>query len=119
MLVRVDTEQVSQAIINLIMNALGAMDGEGVLTLRTRRDKPARKVTLELEDTGCGIPDANLSKIFDPFFTTKKPGKGTGLGLSTSIGIIQENGGSLFVKETGPNGTTFVIELPLYTPAEA
>jgi len=119
MLVQVDTEQVSQAIINLLMNALGAMDGEGVLTLRTRRDKPARKVTLELEDTGCGIPDANLSKIFDPFFTTKEPGKGTGLGLSTSIGIIQENGGSLFVKETGPNGTTFVIELPLFTPAEA
>ncbi len=119
MLVQVDTEQVSQAIINLIMNALGAMEGEGVLTLRTWRDKPARKVVLEVGDTGCGIPDANLSKIFDPFFTTKEPGKGTGLGLSTSIGIIQENGGSLFVRETGSNGTTFAVELPLYTLAEA
>ena len=118
MLVQVDTDQVSQAIINLIMNALGAMEGKGVLTLLTYRDKSAKKVFLEVGDTGCGIPEANLSRIFDPFFTTKGPGKGTGLGLSTSIGIIHENGGDLFVKETSSKGTTFQVELPLYTPAE-
>ena len=118
MLVQVDTDQVSQAIINLIMNALGAMEGKGVLTLLTYRDKSAKKVVLEVGDTGCGIPEANLSRIFDPFFTTKEPGKGTGLGLSTSIGIIQENGGDLSVKETSSKGTTFQIELPLYTPAD-
>ena len=119
MLVQVDTDQVSQAIINLAMNALSAMEGKGTLTLRMYRDKIAKKVVLEMEDTGCGIPKANLTKIFDPFFTTKEPGKGTGLGLSTSIGIIQENGGKLFVKETSSKGTTFVAELPLFTPAEA
>ena len=118
MLVQVDTDQISQAIINLVVNALAAMEGKGTLTLRTSRDKLAKKVSLEVEDTGCGIPEANLSRIFDPFFTTKEPGKGTGLGLSTSIGIIQENGGRLFVKETSSKGTTFVIELPLFTPAE-
>lgn len=118
MLVQVDKEQVSQAIINLIMNALGAMAGKGILTLKTYRDKRAGKVILEVADTGCGIAEENLSRIFDPFFTTKEPGKGTGLGLSTSIGIIQENGGRLFVKETSSEGTTFVVELPLHIPVE-
>lgn len=118
MLVQVDTDQVSQAIINLIMNALAAMEGKGVLTLLTYRDKSAKKVFLEVRDTGRGVPEANLSKIFDPFFTTKEPGKGTGLGLSTSIGIIQKNAGDLSVKETSSKGTTFQVDLPLYTPAE-
>ena len=52
--------------------------------------------------------------IFDPFFTTKAPGKGTGLGLSTAYGIIKENQGRIWVKETGARGTTFAVELPLY-----
>ncbi|MBW2240324.1 MAG: PAS domain-containing sensor histidine kinase, partial [Deltaproteobacteria bacterium] len=73
---------------------------------------------IEVSDTGCGIPEENLSKIFDPFFTTKGPEKGTGLGLSTSYGIVKENGGRITIKETGPKGTTFLIEFPLYTPDE-
>ena len=119
MLVQVDMDQVNQAIINLVMNALAAMEGKGTLTLRIYREKSAKKVFLEVEDTGCGIPASNLSRIFDPFFTTKEPGKGTGLGLSTAIGIIRENGGRLFVKETSSKGTTFVAELPLFTPGKA
>ena len=67
-----------------------------------------------MSDTGCGIPIDNLSRIFDPFFTTKEPGKGTGLGLSTVYGIVKENGGNIWVKETSPEGTTFTMELPLY-----
>ncbi len=118
MLVHVDRNQITQVIINLVMNALAAMDGKGTLTFRTYRDKPARKVYLEVSDTGCGIAEENLPKIFDPFFTTKEPGKGTGLGLSTSYGIIKENGGDISVKETGPEGTTFLVELPLYVPSE-
>ena len=94
------------------------MDGEGILTLRTYRDKPRKKAFLEVIDTGCGIAAENLPKIFDPFFTTKEPGKGTGLGLSTCYGIIKENGGDISVKETGPGGTTFLIDLPLYVPSE-
>ncbi|MBN1849551.1 MAG: PAS domain S-box protein [Deltaproteobacteria bacterium] len=118
-LINVDKNQITQVLINLIMNACAAMDGEGVLTLRTYRDKAERKAYLEVEDNGCGIAEENLSKIFDPFFTTKEQGKGTGLGLSTSYGLIKENGGSIYVKKTDPAGTTFCVELPLFVPDES
>jgi signal transduction histidine kinase len=118
-LIHGDRNQLAQVIINLVMNASAAMNGQGLLTLRTYRDKPNRKAYFEVSDTGCGIPEENLPKIFDPFFTTKEPGKGTGLGLSTSLGIIQENGGHISVKETGDKGTTFLVELPLFVPAES
>jgi two-component system, NtrC family, sensor kinase len=68
---------------------------------------------LEVRDTGTGIPPELISKIFDPFFTTKMPGKGTGLGLSTIYGIVKENNGRISVKETSPEGTTFILELPV------
>lgn len=117
-LIRGDRNRLTQVIINLVMNACAAMNGEGLLTFRTYRDKPNKKAFLEVSDTGCGIPEENLQKIFDPFFTTKEPGKGTGLGLSTSYGIIQEAGGRVGVKETSPRGTTFLVELPLYVPLD-
>ncbi len=119
MLVHADKNQLAQVLINLILNACAAMNGEGVLTFRTYRDKPNKRVYMEVKDNGYGIADENLPKIFDPFFTTKEPGKGTGLGLSTSLGIIQESGGHISVKETGPQGTTFLIELPLFVPEES
>ncbi len=103
----------SQVVINLVMNALDAMNKKGTLTLRTYRDDIKKKACLEISDTGSGIPEENLSKIFDPFFTTKDLGKGTGLGLSTAYGIVKDNNGDIYVKETGPGGTTFLVELPL------
>ena len=109
-----DRNQLSQVIINLVLNAIDAMERIGVLTLRTYGDPKEAKVYLEVSDTGCGIPMENLSKIFDPFFTTKEPRKGTGLGLSTVYGIIKHNEGKISVKETSKNGTTFIMELPLY-----
>jgi PAS domain S-box-containing protein len=118
MLIHADKNQLSQVVINLVTNAIDAMGKKGTLTFRTYRNKPAKKVYIEVSDTGCGIPEEHLSKIFDPFFTTKKTGKGTGLGLSTSYGIIKENGGRISIKETSPKGTTFLIELPLYTADE-
>jgi two-component system NtrC family sensor kinase len=118
MLIHADKNQLSQVFINLIMNAIDAMEKKGTLTFRTYRNKPDKKVYIEVSDTGCGISKEHLSKIFDPFFTTKETGKGTGLGLSTSYGIIIENGGQIFIKETSSKGTTFLIELPLYTPDE-
>ena len=118
MLIRVDKNQLSQAIINLVMNAVDAMDGKGTLTFRTYRDKPKQKVYLEVSDTGTGIPEENLSKVFDPFFTTKEVGKGTGMGLSTAYGNVIENKGNIWVKSTGPQGTTFLIEFPLYRPSD-
>jgi len=116
MLVRADKNQLSQVIINLVMNAMDAMERGGTLTLQTFRDKPNKKVYIEVSDTGCGILKENLSKIFDPFFTTKGSGKGTGLGLSTSYGIVKENGGRISIKETSPMGTTFLLEFPLFKP---
>jgi PAS domain S-box-containing protein len=103
MLVHVDKNQISQVIINLVINAISAMDGTGVLILRTYRDKAAARAYLEVIDTGCGIPPENLTKIFDPFYTTKAPGEGTGLGLSTAYGLVKES-----------QGTTFLLEFELY-----
>jgi two-component system, NtrC family, sensor kinase len=118
MLINADTSKLNQVIINLVINAADAMQGNGKITLHTYKDKPHKKVFLEIKDTGEGIPRENLSKIFDPFFTTKEVGKSTGLGLSIVYGIIEEHGGSISVKETGSKGTTFIIEFPLYVPAE-
>ena len=112
-----DRDQLGQVIVNLVMNAVDAMDHAGTMTLRTYRDKPAGKAYIEVSDTGRGIPEKDLSLIFDPFFTTKAPGKGTGLGLSTAYGIIKENQGRIWVKETSERGTTFAVEFPLYKPS--
>jgi PAS domain S-box-containing protein len=117
MLIEGDRDQLSQVIVNLILNAVDAMDQEGTLTLRTYRNKPEQKAYIEISDTGRGVPKEDLNRIFDPFFTTKAPGKGTGLGLSTAYGILKENGGRIWVKETSKNGTTFAVELPLYRPS--
>jgi len=114
MLIHVDKNQISQVIINLVMNAVAAMDGRGTLTFRTYRNKDAQEAFLEVSDTGCGIAEGNLSKIFDPFFTTKELGKGTGLGLSTAFGNVNENKGKISVKSTDSDGTTFLLQFPLY-----
>ena len=118
MLINGDRDQLGQVILNLVMNAVDAMDHKGTMTLRTYRDKPAQKAYIEVSDTGRGIPEKDLALIFDPFFTTKATGKGTGLGLSTAYGIIKENEGRIWVKETSQSGTTFAVELPLYRPSK-
>jgi len=117
MMLHVDRNQISQVIINLVINAISAMNASGTLTLRTYRNKTDGKAFLEVSDTGCGIAGNDLPKIFDPFFTTKAPGKGTGLGLSTAYGLIKENNGNIRVKTTGPDGTTFLLEFELYQTA--
>ncbi len=111
--VKADQKKLSQVVINLVLNALDVMKEKGILTLRTYREDNQKKACLEISDTGGGITEENLSRIFDPFFTTKELGKGTGLGLSTAYGIVKENNGDISVKETGPTGTTFLVELPL------
>ena len=111
--VKADRNKMSQVFINLIMNALDVMEKKGILTVRTYRDDESKMACLEISDTGSGIPEENLTRIFDPFFTTKELGKGTGLGLSTAYGIVKDNNGEIFVKETGPEGTTFLVRLPL------
>jgi PAS domain S-box-containing protein len=117
MLLHVDRNQISQVIVNLVINAVSAMNQEGLLTLTTSRSKTDGKAFLEVTDTGCGIAPEQMSKIFDPFFTTKPPGEGTGLGLSTAYGLIKENKGEIRVKQTGSDGTTFLLEFDLHNPA--
>ena len=112
MYIKVDKNQMNQVIINIVMNAVDAMDKKGTLTLRTYRDKKRNEIHLEISDTGSGIPKENLPRIFDPFFTTKEQGQGTGLGLSTVYGIVKKNHGNISVKDSGPHGTTFLLKFP-------
>ncbi len=118
MLINADTNKLNQVIINLVINAADAMNGNGIISISTYRNKLIKKVYVEIKDTGEGIPRENLSKIFDPFFTTKEVGKSTGLGLSIVYGIIEEHGARISVKKTGAKGTIFVLEFPLYIPQE-
>jgi len=110
--------QVNQVFLNLITNAVQAMDaGRGAITLTTRGDGAG--VTVEVADNGKGIPPEVLPKIFDPFFSTKEIGKGTGLGLSISYKIVQQHGGRIDVESPAGAGAKFTVWLPLKPPAEA
>jgi two-component system NtrC family sensor kinase len=113
-----DKNQLVQVFTNIIINAAHAITGKGDITIRSSRDKPEGKIYIEFSDSGCGIPEEVLPRIFDHFFTTKEEGKGTGLGLGTVKSIIEKHGGKIKVKYTSPEGTTFLIELPLFKVAE-
>ena len=108
-------DQLQQVFMNLISNAAEAMEAAtgGVLKIESRLLASEDKIQVNVKDTGPGIPYVNISKLFEPFFTTKKKGKGVGLGLSVAYGIIQEHGGSIFVRSTVGNGATFQVRLPL------
>jgi signal transduction histidine kinase len=106
-----DTDQMSQVLINLIMNAVHAMPDGGTLRIGLAQENDMAKLTVA--DTGHGIPQEALKKIFEPFFTTKEFGKGTGLGLTVVKGIIEEHQGSIAVESVAGGGTTFTILLPV------
>jgi PAS domain S-box-containing protein len=107
-----DADQMSQVVINLVINALHAMPEGG--TLRIGIAPHDGMVRLTVADTGHGIPPDLVAKIFDPFFTTKEFGKGTGLGLTVVKGIIEEHQGNIAVESTSGKGTCFSIDLPQY-----
>jgi signal transduction histidine kinase len=109
--------QINQVFLNLINNAVEALDrGRGKIVIRSR--KHADGVAVDIQDNGSGIPSDVLPKIFDPFFTTKDIGKGTGLGLSISYKIIRQHGGRIDVESKPGQGTRFTVILPLKPPAE-
>jgi signal transduction histidine kinase len=110
-----DIQQFNHIFMNIILNAVEAMEGRGTLTLRTSLSSGKDRVVVEISDTGPGIPEDVLPRIFEPFFTTKEAGKGTGLGLSLVYGILENHGGSIIAKNKPDGGTTFNIELPLHT----
>ncbi len=102
-------EQLKQAFLNLVLNALQAMTGGGELTIETLREKG--QVLIRFADTGQGIPAENLERIFNPFFTTRQ--EGTGLGLAITHRIIQGHGGRIEARSRLGEGTTFTIFLPV------
>jgi PAS domain S-box-containing protein len=125
--VHADEAQLSNAIINLVVNARDAMPDGGTVTIRTSNETVTNPETLgtaimpagdyvriDVSDTGTGIAKEHLGKIFDPFFTTKPVGQGTGLGLATVYGIVKQTGGFITVDSEIGRGTTFTIYLPRY-----
>lgn len=112
-----DKNRLEQVFVNLLMNSAEAMEGMGRLIVSTGLTPEGDRVRLAIKDTGPGIPEHLRSRLFDPFFTTKGLGHGVGLGLSISYGIIEKHMGRIFVEDTGPQGTTFVIEIPVYREA--
>jgi hypothetical protein len=102
--------KLQQVFLNLFLNARDAMDGGGVLHVKTSPEEGGARV--EVSDTGHGIAPEHVHRIYDPFFTTKATRRGTGLGLSVSYGIIQEHGGSIEVFSRAGGGTRFQVELP-------
>ena len=110
--------EMQQVFLNLINNAVDAMDKEGG-ELKVTTGHRGEHLVVEVRDTGPGIPPANLDRIFDPFYTTKPVGKGTGLGLSICYGIIKKMGGDISVRSVMDEGTTFTIELPIGTTGAA
>jgi signal transduction histidine kinase len=114
-----DRNLLIQVFLNLVLNAIDAMDEGGRLTISALKEERAGFISLHIADTGCGIPEHHLHSIFNPFFTTKPSSKGTGLGLSVSKGIIEKHGGSIEVESRLNAGTTFTVHLPIVSiPAD-
>lgn len=104
-------QQLSQVFVNLLVNAAQAIEDQGIVTIKTRREKDWAVV--EIGDNGSGISPENLERIFEAFYTTKEVGKGTGLGLSICHDILQKHQGAISVTSTVGEGTCFTIKLPI------
>jgi two-component system NtrC family sensor kinase len=118
-LVRLDVAQMQEVFLNLILNAVEAMNGKGGLTITTEAVDEGQAVRVSIADTGCGIAEDQIERVFEPFFTTKEVGKGTGLGLSISRGIVESHGGTIWAASTKGAGTTFFIRLPAATAGDS
>jgi CheY-like chemotaxis protein len=124
-LIKADAGQIEQILMNLIVNAKGAMPEGGRITIKTQNvtvngthvaqplnGNPGPYVMLSVSDSGCGMDAATIGRIFEPFYTTKEEGKGTGLGLAIVYGIVKQNAGEIRVVSRPGHGTKFEILLP-------
>jgi len=112
-----DRDQLTQVFLNLITNAMDAMETGGRVVLQTgihQGDDGRTMVSVSVSDTGHGIPPEHRARIFEPFYTTKSEGRGTGLGLSVSLGILQMHGGSIEVDSKVGHGTTMRVTVPVW-----
>jgi two-component system NtrC family sensor kinase len=124
--------QINQVLMNILSNALQAIEGSGhiwISTMALKEYKSAKHnhsssdsgekmgwIQVSIQDSGKGMDPETIAKIFDPFFTTKSVGQGTGLGLSISYGIIENHGGEIQVRSQEGVGTEFIIIIPIYPP---
>jgi signal transduction histidine kinase len=119
--VEADAQMLQQLLLNLVTNALDAVEGGGEVRIGVKvqgrgqeREGQAEIVEIAVADNGCGIPPENLPKMFDPFFTTKEVGKGTGLGLPICQSIVEQHRGTIEVKSEGiGKGTTIIVRVPM------
>ncbi len=107
---QVDPDQIKRVFINLIDNAIDAMNKKGQIFIRTQHDPDQHRVLIEVIDSGPGIPREDKDRLFLPYFSTKK--KGTGLGLAIVDQIVREHNGSISVQNNQPNGARFIIQMP-------
>ena len=126
--IRANSNRLQEILINLINNAIHAMEEKGILTVslnkvvRDGTDGPPHLgsfACISVQDTGCGMDTDTLNKIFDPFYTTKEVDKGTGLGLSTVKGIVEQHGGQIMVESAPGHGTKFELFFPLVELVES
>jgi two-component system nitrogen regulation sensor histidine kinase NtrY len=106
-----DREQIKRVMINLFDNAVSAIEGRGEIAIKTGYDPLLKMAHIEVSDTGKGIPPQDKDRLFEPYFSTKKGG--TGLGLTIASSIISDHRGHIRVRNNEPQGTIFIIELPL------
>jgi two-component system, NtrC family, sensor kinase len=110
--IETDRGKLQQILLNLINNAFQAIEANGCLDITVSRHPPGH-ITIEIKDTGCGIPEENLKRIHEPFFSTKKDNMGTGLGLSITYGLVKKLQGTILVESSQGVGTIFTVTLPV------
>lgn len=106
-----DREQIKRVVINLLDNAVAAVNGNGQISVETSFNQELQIATLKVSDNGCGIPSGDKTRLFEPYFSTKK--SGTGLGLAIVSTIISDHNGYIRVRDNEPRGTHFIVELPI------
>ncbi len=111
--VAADLDRLNQVIMNILFNAIQAMDGGGMLSIKAKKQAGAKKIELSISDTGCGMDETTLSQVFYPYFTTKKGG--TGIGMALSQKIVTDHNGSIYIESKPGQGATVFVILPLST----
>ena len=108
----VGPQRIERVLINLVVNAVQAMENGGTITIKAQKNEEKDGFCFQVQDSGHGISKENINRIFDPFFSTKEVGKGSGLGLSITYGIIDQHGGKINVSSEEGKGATFSVFLP-------